>query len=138
MLYQITVPATAEFIFLLFIPILIIVEIIALKVGLIVVQAEDRRGIKWVAISVLIQMGVILFIGLPIILILLIGGSEGQYTALVVVIIIFALFIDFNVVNVIHRLGMKRAFIVFIFFLIPFIIVSLIIVYNLNVLGYFS
>ena len=138
MLYQITVPATAEFIFLLFIPILIIVEIIALKVGLIVVQAEDRRGIKWVAISVLIQMGVILFIGLPIILILLIGGSEGQYTAIVVVIIIFALFIDFNIVNVIHRLGMKRAFIVFIFFLIPFIIVSLIIVYNLNVLGYFS
>ena len=138
MLYQLTVPASPEFVFLLFVPILLIVEIIVLKVALIVVKAEDRKGIKWVAISILIQLGVILFTCIPIILIELIGGLGGGYAFLVIIIIIVALFIDFNVINVIHRLGMKRALIVFIFFLIPIIIVGFLIYINLNILGFFS
>lgn len=96
--------------------------IILLKVGLVVTKAEVRTTFKWVLASFGIQVGVFFFVGSPLMLLGFAGMMEGGPEALLIIIfIIVALFMDMNVLNIVHELGMKRALLVFFMILIPFL-----------------
>jgi len=136
MLLQVMALPFSVFIFLVFLPILIGIELIVLKIALVIVKAKERSGMKWVVISILAQIGMFLFVAIPLFLIGLTGGFKPESTFLIIIIIIVACFLDFNLINVIHRLGMKRAFAVFIFFLVPLIIIGFLLFYYLSAFGY--
>ena len=104
-----------------FFPLMFILTLILLKIGLVITKAETRTGIKWVLISFGIQVGVFFFVAGPL---MLAGFSEtdggGPPAILIILFVIIALFMDVNVLNITHELGLKRALIVFIFIFIPF------------------
>lgn len=109
-----------DFLLYIILPIFIISGIIALKIGLTIAKAEVWRGMKFCALSFVIQLGVILFIASPLILFGFAGEMEGAPPiALIMVFLVLALFIDIQVINVIHKLGLKRAILVFIIMMIP-------------------
>lgn len=109
-----------EGLFFLF-PIMFILALVLLKIGLVITKAEVRTEIKWILISFGIQVGVFFFVGGPL---MLAGFSEtdggGPPAILIILFVIIALFMDVNVLNITHELGLKRALIVFIFIFIPF------------------
>ena len=123
MLFQFLNPTS---VLAIFIPMIIVAEIVFLKIGLISVKAEEKNGIKWVAISILIQLGAIFFVSIPLILMGMVGefGQSGPDIGMIILIIAVGCFLDFNLINMIHRLGFKRTLIVFIFFLIPLLIIG--------------
>ncbi len=104
-----------------FFPLMFVLALILLKIGLVITKAETRTGIKWVLISFGIQVGVFFFVAGPL---MLAGLSEtdggGPPAILIILFVIIALFMDVNVLNITHELGLKRALIVFIFIFIPF------------------
>ncbi|MHA1468917.1 MAG: hypothetical protein ACTSP6_12700 [Promethearchaeota archaeon] len=104
-----------------FFPFMFVLALILLKIGLVITKAETRTGIKWVLISFGIQVGVFFFVAGPL---MLAGFSEtdggGPPAILIILFVIIALFMDVNVLNITHELGLKRALIVFIFIFIPF------------------
>jgi len=104
-----------------FFPLMFVLALILLKIGLVITKAETRTGIKWVLISFGIQVGVFFFVAGPL---MLAGFSEtdggGPPAILIILFVIIALFMDVNVLNITHELGLKRALIVFIFIFIPF------------------
>ncbi|TFF86696.1 MAG: hypothetical protein EU517_00155 [Promethearchaeota archaeon] len=104
--------------------VLIVGDILLLKLGLFLTKAEYRTKIKWVSISFLIQFGAIFLISSPILVLGFSGalnGLGGPPFQLIIPAIIFSLFLDFNLINVIHRIGLKRAFIVAIIILVPIV-----------------
>lgn len=107
--------------FFFFFTLMFIVALVLLKIGLVITKAEVRTGIKWVLISFGIQVGVFFFVAGPL---MLAGFSEtdggGPPAILIILFVIIALFMDVNVLNITHELGLKRALIVFIFIFIPF------------------
>lgn len=126
-----------QFILIIIVPIFIVAEIIALKIALKITKAEERTKLKMVAMSFLIQMGVMLFVASPLILI---GFADptGQDTTqgidpgLIGVFVALALFIDINVINILHKLGYKRSLIVFGFLVIPAVLV---VMFAMNIIG---
>lgn len=103
--------------------------LVLLKLGLIVTKAEVRTGFKWVLISFGTQVGIFFFVGGPLMLLGFAGEMEGGPTVILIIIFIFlALFIGVNLLNVMHQLGMKRALIVFLMMLIPFLVVDVILI----------
>jgi len=107
------------------IPIVIIVvsilgDILIFKIGLAISKAEIKKGLKWVAISFLIQFGAVFFISSPIMLMGIAGAMDGPPdVGLIVTIIIFSVFIDFNLINIIHKIGMKKSIVIGIIIFIP-------------------
>jgi hypothetical protein len=116
--------------------VLIVADIIILKIGLAITKAEDRTNFKWVAGSFGIQFGIIFFFSLPLLFMGFRGafGAGGPDPAVMVPTIIFSAFIDLNIINVIHKLGMKRSIIIVLLTLGPLIVAMYIINSNL---GYF-
>jgi hypothetical protein len=109
-----------EGIFFIF-PIMFILALILLKIGLVITKAEIRTGIKWVLISFGIQVGVFFFVAGPLMLASFSGDSGGGPPAILIILfVLLALFMDVNILNITHELGLKRAIIVFIFIFIPF------------------
>jgi len=103
--------------------------LVLLKLGLIVTKAEVRTGFKWVLISFGTQVGIFFFVGGPLMLLGFAGEMEGGPPVILIIIFIFlALFIGVNLLNVMHQLGMKRALIVFLMMLIPFLVVDVILI----------
>ncbi len=92
--------------------VLILGSILIFKIGLVVTKAQEKTNMKWVAASFGIQFGIILFISL----LLPMSSFEGGIIALV---IIFSALIVTNVINVIHKIGIKRSFVVMLLILAP-------------------
>ncbi|MFX1393340.1 MAG: hypothetical protein ACFFAH_07180 [Promethearchaeota archaeon] len=103
-----------------------IVGLIMLKIGLVITKAEARTGFKWLLWSFGIQVGMFFFVASPMILLGISGafGEQGPEVILIVIFLVLALFIDIHLLNIIHRLGIKRALLVFGLMAIPFLIVS--------------
>ncbi|MFX1419032.1 MAG: hypothetical protein ACFE9N_08955 [Promethearchaeota archaeon] len=101
--------------------ILIVADIFILKIGLAITKAENKTNFKWVAGSFGIQFGLIFFISLPMLLSGFMGAyqSEGPSPAIIALTIIFSAFIDLHIINVLHKIGMKRSLIIVILILGP-------------------
>ncbi|MFX0104450.1 MAG: hypothetical protein ACFE75_03040 [Candidatus Hodarchaeota archaeon] len=112
----------------------IVADIFILKIGLKIIRAEEKTNMKWVAISFGIQFGLIFFISLPMLLMGSMGTFQqgGPHPALIALTIIFSTFIDLNVVNVIHKAGMKRSLVIVLLILGPLSFAMFIINYNLG------
>jgi len=100
-----------------------------LKIGLIISNAEVNREWKKVIISSLIQAGLCFFIMSPLFINMFLDfgsehGPEGDEMAgLIAGLLALGMFINLQVINVFHRVGMKRALIIFIMEVIPVIII---------------
>ncbi|MHA2048305.1 MAG: hypothetical protein ACW986_01700 [Promethearchaeota archaeon] len=91
--------------------ILIISAILLLKIGLTITRAQEKKNWKWVAGSFGIQFLVAFFIGSPLMILGISGDIQVDPGAIIPVVLIAA-FIDFNFINVLHKIGMKRSLIV--------------------------
>ncbi|MFW9826844.1 MAG: hypothetical protein ACFFEY_04400 [Candidatus Thorarchaeota archaeon] len=100
---------------------LICLDLIILKIGLVLAKTEEKSSFKWVAASFGIQFGLVFFIGTPLILEGLTGGfsNHGPDIALIILVVIFAAFVDVNLINVIHKIGITRSIIIGIFMMVP-------------------
>ena len=94
--------------------------VLILKLGLKITKAEFRTNMKWVAGSFGIQFGIIFFISSPLILYGMIGKFQGN-PGVIAPVILFSVFIDLNVINIIHKIGLKRSLVVVIFVVVPII-----------------
>ena len=97
-------------------------DILLLKLGLKITKARERTRMKWVAVSFLIQFGVIFIISSPLFLLGFAGKFDGD-PEVVIPIIILCTFIDLNVINVIHQVGLKRSLIVVSIILLPIVFI---------------
>ena len=103
-----------------------IIGLIMLKIGLIITKAEARTGFKWLIGSFGIQVGMFFFVASPLILMGVSGafGEHGPEIVLIIIFLILALFMDVHLLNVLHRVGLKRALLIFGFMAIPFLMVT--------------
>ena len=101
-------------------------DIFLLKLALVVTKAQKRRRMKWVAGSFAIQFGIIFIISSPLFLLGFMGSFQGE-PDVVIPIVIFSVFIDLNVINVLHQVGLKRSFGILLLTFVPimFIMISL-------------
>ncbi|MFX1409256.1 MAG: hypothetical protein ACFFA6_02805 [Promethearchaeota archaeon] len=108
---------------IIFLVILLVGDIFLLKLFLIITKAESKRDIRWVAISFLIQFALIFFICLPLFLVGLTGGFDerGPDPGVIIPFIVLSIFIDLNLINVIHKIGIKRSILVAFFISAPII-----------------
>ena len=107
---------------------LILFDMLLLKIGLAITKAQVKKNMKWVAISWAIQFGVVFFISSPLILYGMIGAFRGD-PGIIILVIFFSVFIDVNIINLIHKIGIKRSIVVVIFVVGP-------IITAINILGY--
>lgn len=77
---------------------------------------------KSVMYSFLIQFGVVFLIGSPLFVLSLIGDFRGDPGAIIAVSVL-GLFIDINIINVIHNIGLKRSLVVGLLVIVPMILV---------------
>jgi hypothetical protein len=102
-------------------------DILLLKLSLVITNAQKRTRIKWVAGSFLIQFGIIFIISSPLFLL----GSMGFFQdddgpgAILIPIIILSAFIDLNIVNILHQIGLKRSLIVVVIVLVPIVFIMI-------------
>ncbi len=101
--------------------VLILADILILKLAFIVTKVQVKTNMKWVAYSYLIQFGMIFFISLPMLLLGFMGAYSkgGPHPAIIALTIIFSAFIDLNIINVIHKPGMKRSLVIVLLILGP-------------------
>jgi len=97
-------------------------DILLLKFGLAITKARERTRMKWVAVSFLIQFGVIFLISSPLFLLGFAGAFKGE-PEVTIPIIILCTFIDLNVINVIHQVGLKRSLIVVLIIILPIVFI---------------
>ena len=97
-------------------------DILLLKLGLIITKAQNRTRMKWVAVSFLIQFGVILIISSPLFLLGFAGAFDGG-PGVIIPKIIYCTFIDLNVNNVIHQVGLKRSLVVVLIIIVPIVFI---------------
>ena len=95
-----------------------------LKIGLMITKAEEKKKFTWVVLSACIQAGAVFFIMLPIFLSGFTGEMEhGPDVVLILGIMCLGLFIDLNIINVLHQVGILRALFIFVLEIIPVIII---------------
>lgn len=98
------------------------VDILLLRLGLGITNAKKRTRMKWVALSFLIQFGVIFIISSPMFLLGFSGAFDGD-PGIIIPIIILCTFIDLNIINVIHQVGLKRSLVVVLIIILPIIFI---------------
>jgi len=99
---------------------LILVSMLILKISLVLTKAPEKRNMKWVALSFLIQSGIVAFVSAPLLLIGAIGGFQyGPPVGLIIFTVIFSGFIVLHVINVIHKTGPRRALAITIVLILP-------------------
>jgi hypothetical protein len=138
MFFQGSLPSIEELIPFIVAISLIIVDIFILKIGLAITKTEEKSSFKWVAGSFGIQFGLVFFISSPMILEGLTGGfSNGGPNPLIIsLVIIFSLFIDINLINVIHKIGLKKSIIIGFLIMVPITVAMWLIGENLGSLFY--
>ena len=99
-------------------------DILLLKLALVVTKAQKRTRMKWVAGSFAIQFGIIFIISSPLFFLGFMGKFQGEPDA-IIPIVILSLFIDLNVINVLHQVGLKRSFGILLIIFVPIIIVMI-------------
>ncbi|MBY9011098.1 MAG: hypothetical protein KGD70_01855 [Candidatus Lokiarchaeota archaeon] len=100
-------------------------DILLLKLGLVATKAQKKTRMKWVAGSFLIQFGTVFLVCSPLFLLGIFGffqGGSKDIIPTVVPIIILSLFIDLNVINVLHQIGLKRSLVVFLLTFAPIVL----------------
>ncbi|NVM44294.1 MAG: hypothetical protein HWN79_05205 [Candidatus Lokiarchaeota archaeon] len=100
-------------------------DILLLKLGLVATKAKKRTRMKWVAGSFLIQFGVVFIISSPLFLLGIMGAYRGEPEGLVPIILL-SIFIDFNVINILHQIGLKRSLIVVVLTFVPIMLIMVI------------
>ena len=100
-------------------------DILLLKLALVVTKAQKKTQMKWVAGSFAIQFGIIFIISSPLFLQAFMGSFKGELDV-IIPIVILSLFIDLNVINVLHQVGLKRSFGILLITFVPIIIVMII------------
>ncbi len=112
-------------------PIILIVavaagDILLLKLGLVITKAQEKTRIKWVAGSFLIQFAVIFIISSPLFLLGSMGAFNGDGPgAIIILIIILSAFIDLNIINILHQIGLKRSLIIVVIVLVPMVFIMI-------------
>ena len=112
--------------------ILIFAGIIILKIGLAITKAQSKTSFKWVAGSYLIQYAVTLFLSTPMLLNIILsqmecielGLPDCYYEGdggLIAISVIFSVVLVLNLINIIHKPGLKRSFILTLLILGPII-----------------
>ena len=112
--------------------ILIFAGIIILKIGLAITKAQSKTSFKWVAGSYLIQYAVTLFLSSPMLLNMILsqmkcielGTPDCYYEGdggLIGMAVIFSVILVLNLINIIHKPGLKRSFILTLLILGPII-----------------
>jgi hypothetical protein len=109
-------------------PIILIVavaagDILLLKLGLVITKAKLRTRMKWVAGSFLIQFAIIFIISSPLFLLGAIGAFRGEDSGVIIIIIVLSAFIDLNIVNILHQIGLKRSLIIVVIVLVPLVFI---------------
>ena len=111
-LFQITTPPPREQIMpIIMLAVFIPIGIILLKISLAITKAERKTQFKWVAASYGIQFGITFAISSPLLLWGMIGAFEGDIGAIIAVSILCA-FVNLNIINILHKIGLKRALVV--------------------------
>lgn len=99
----------------------IILEIIILKICLRITKAEKRTDFKWIIISICMQIGMILFVLSPMILMGFsdaFNNSDGPPPEMFPMIFL-AIIIDINLINVLYEIGIGKSIFVFLLFALP-------------------
>lgn len=101
-------------------------DILLLKLGLAITKAKIRTRIKWVAGSFAIQFAIIFIISSPLFLL----GAMGAFNddgpgGIIIIIILLSAFIDINIVNILHQIGLKRSFIIVVMILVPIVFIMI-------------
>lgn len=101
-------------------------DILLLKLGLAITKAKIRTRIKWVAGSFAIQFAIIFIISSPLFLL----GAMGAFNddgpgGIIIIIILLSVFIDINIVNILHQIGLKRSFIIVVMILVPIVFIMI-------------
>ena len=110
-------------------------DILLLKLALVITKAQKKTRMKWVAGSFLIQFGIIFIISSPLFLLSFMGKFQGDFDVILPIIILSA-FIDLNVINVLHQVGLKRSFGILAITLVPIIMVMIILGNTFSRLAY--
>jgi hypothetical protein len=121
MIFQLNLPPIEEMLPFIIAISLICGDIVIFKICLTISKAEVKSSFKWVAASFGLQFGLIFFISTPIILEGITSGfsNGGPDPGLIVLVVIFSFFIDLNLINVIHKIGLKRSLLVAILIMGP-------------------
>jgi len=101
--------------------------ILFLKMGL--GKAHSKRDFKWLAISVFSQICMVALLASPFILTGFAGGfdnGDGPSPALIIFAIVLAIFLDLNIINILHKTGLKRAILCFFLMIVPLVAGSVI------------
>ena len=117
--------------------------IIILKIGLAITKAESKTNFKWVAISYLILYGVTLFVSSPMLLDMFLSEMECIKSELpdcynetdggiIAISVLFSVFLVLNLINVIHKPGLARSFILTLLILGPIIGANVLIFSNIG------
>ncbi len=91
-----------------------------------ITKAKIRTRMKWVAGSFLIQFATIFIISSPLFLL----GAMGAFNddgpgGIIIIIILLSAFIDINIVNILHQIGLKRSFIIVVMILVPIVFIMI-------------
>lgn len=100
-------------------------DILLLKLGLVATKAQKRTRMKWVAGSFAIQFGIVFVVNSPLFILGITGffsGGPEDIIPTVIPIIILSLFIDLNIINILHQIGLKRSLVVVIFTFAPIVL----------------
>jgi len=119
-MYQMGLPSGLDLPSIIISIALVIGGIILLKIGLSITKAQEKKDWKWVAGSFAIQFAVAFFIGSPLMILGISGDVEVDVGAILPVVLVAA-FIDFNFINVLHKVGMKRSLIIMILIIGPIV-----------------
>jgi cation transport ATPase len=97
------------------------VDILLLKLALVLTKAQKRTRMKWVAGSFAIQFGIIFIISSPLFLLDFMGAFNGGGPKLDVLIpiVILSAFINLNVINVLHQVGLKSSSVILLLVFVP-------------------
>jgi hypothetical protein len=121
--------------------VLILAGIIILKIGLAITRAQSKTNIKWVAVSYLLQYSVTLFVSSPMLLEMILNAMEcsggpcydtGPDPGFIAMAVIFSVLLVVNLINLLHKPGILRSFILTLLILGPIIGANYLIFSNLG------